>query len=405
MMAENFVIVGAGQAGGWAATTLRTQGFPGTITVVGEEPHPPYERPPLSKDVLLGSKPPESTYLWPGDKVSELKIDLYTGVRVSHLHRDTQELELATGKRLRYEQLLLATGSRVRRLNFPGCDLAGVHYLRTIEDALAIQRDLAPEARLLVLGGGWIGLETTASARKRGAHVTIIEAADQLCSRALPKSLADYLLERHRAQGVNVHLGTTVMALQGAEWVVSARLSTGQELPVSVVVIGVGVEPNVELAQQAGLEVNNGIVVDQSGQTSDRRIFAAGDVTNQPNDFLGRRVRLESWANAQNQGIAVAKAMLGQPVAYHDIPWFWSDQYNLNIQLLGIPHKSDESVTRGDPAADKFLQFFLYGGRIEAAAAVNNPRDLRMAKRLLQSGKEVDRVRLADPGVALQSLA
>lgn len=404
-MVENFVIVGAGQAGGWTATTLRQQGFSGAITLVGDETYPPYERPPLSKDVLLGSKPPESTYLWPGDKVAELEIDLRTGVRVTHLDRASQQLALATGETLRYDRLLLATGSRVRRLNFPGCDLSGVHYLRSIKDALAIQRDLTPDARLLVLGGGWIGLETAASARKRGAEVTVIEATDQLCSRVLPKSLADYLLERHRAQGVEVHLGATVMALQGADRVVSARLSTGEELPVSVVVIGVGVEPNIELARDAALEVNNGIVVDASGRTSDPLIFAAGDVTNQPNDFLGRRVRLESWANAQNQAIAAAKAMLGQPVAYHDIPWFWSDQYNLNIQLLGIPHKSDEFVTRGDPATDKFLEFFLYEGRIEAVAAINNPRDLRMAKRLVQSGKEVDRTKLADPAAPLQSLA
>jgi 3-phenylpropionate/trans-cinnamate dioxygenase ferredoxin reductase subunit len=404
-MAENFVIVGAGQAGGWAATTLRQQGFNGAITLIGEEPYPPYERPPLSKDVLLGSKPPESTYLWPGDKAAELNIDLRTGVRVTKLQPDRQELAVATGETLRYDRLLLATGSRVRRLNFPGCDLSGVHYLRSIDDALAIQRDLTPDARLLVLGGGWIGLETASSARKRGASVTVIEATDQLCSRALPKSLADYLLERHRAHGVQVHLGATVMALQGADRVVSARLSTGEELPVSAVVIGVGVEPNVELARGAGLEVNNGIVVDQSGRTSDPLIFAAGDVTNQPNDFLGRRVRLESWANAQNQAIAAAKAMLGQTIAYHEIPWFWSDQYNLNIQLLGIPHKSDVSVTRGDPATDKFLEFFLYDGRIEAVAAINNARDLRMAKRLLQSGKEVDRTKLADPMAPLQSLA
>jgi 3-phenylpropionate/trans-cinnamate dioxygenase ferredoxin reductase subunit len=404
-MADTFVIVGAGQAGGWAATTLRTQGFAGSIVLVGEEPHPPYERPPLSKDVLLGSNPPESTYLWPGDKVSELRIELRTGMRVSRLNREARAVDLATGESINYDRLLLATGSRVRRLKFPGCELAGVHYLRTIEDALAIQRDLTPESRLLVLGGGWIGLETAASARKRGVQVTVVETADQLCSRVLPKSLADYLLERHRSQDVNVHLGATVKALKGAGRVESAVLSSGEELPAAAVVIGVGVEPNVELARQAGLEVDNGIVVDQSGRTSDARIFAAGDVTNQPNDFLGRRVRLESWANAQNQAIAVAKSMLGQSIAYHEIPWFWSDQYKLNIQLLGIPHKSDESVTRGDPAGDKFLQFFLYGGRIEAAAAINNPRDLRMAKRLMQSGKEVDRVRLADPAVALQSLA
>ncbi|HEY0569734.1 MAG TPA: FAD-dependent oxidoreductase [Xanthobacteraceae bacterium] len=403
-MTETFIIVGAGQAGGWGATTLRGQGFDGTITLLGEEPHPPYERPPLSKDVLLGSKPPESTYLWPGDKISELKIDLRTGVRVSRLLPDRQQVELANGEALHYDRLLLTTGSRVRRLSFPGSELAGVHYLRTMADALAIQSDLTPESRLLVVGGGWIGLETAASARKRGVQVTIVEATDQLCSRVLPKSLADYLLERHRDQGVEVRLGATVRALNGGKRVESAQLSTGEEIPVSAVVIGIGVEPNAELAREAGLEVNNGIVVDQAGGTSDPRIFAAGDVTNQPNDFLGRRIRLETWANAQNQGIAAAKGMLGQAVAYHDIPWFWSDQYNLNIQLLGVPHKTDQAVTRGDPKSDKFLQFFLYGGRIEAVAAVNNPRELRNAKRLLQAGKEVDSGRLADIDVALQTL-
>jgi 3-phenylpropionate/trans-cinnamate dioxygenase ferredoxin reductase subunit len=404
-MAENFVIVGAGQAGGWAAATLRSQGFTGAISLIGEEAHPPYERPPLSKDVLLGSKPPESTHLWPTGKTDELQIDFRPGLQVSRIDRAQRKIELSTGDMVGYDRLLLTTGSRVRRLKFPGCDLPGVHYLRTIQDALAIQRDLTPESHLLVLGGGWIGLETAASARKRGAQVSVVELSDQLCSRVLPKSLADYLLERHRAQGVAVRLGTTVQSLSGIDRVQGAVLSTGEELRVSAVVIGVGVEPNVELARATGLEVDNGILVDESGRTSDPLIFAAGDVTNQPNDFLGRRVRLESWANAQNQGIAAAKAMLGQPVAYHDIPWFWSDQYHLNVQILGIPHKSDESITRGDPAADKFLQFFLYEGRIEAVAAVNNPRDLRMAKRLLQSGKEVDRARLADPAVALQSLA
>src|SRR5215210_7359434 len=212
-MAENFAIVGAGQAGGWAAATLRSQGFAGTISLLGEEAHPPYERPPLSKDVLLGSKPPESTYLWPIEKTAELKIDFRPGLRVSRIERAQRKIEFANGETLGYDRLLLATGSRVRRLNFPGCELPGVHYLRTIDDALAIQRDLTPESHLLVLGGGWIGLETAASARKRGVQVTVVEASDQLCSRVLPKALADYLLERHRAQGVTVHLGATVGSL------------------------------------------------------------------------------------------------------------------------------------------------------------------------------------------------
>lgn len=403
-MDDAFIIIGAGQAGGWAATTLRDQGHAGPIILIGDEAHPPYERPPLSKDVLLGSKPPASTHLFSVDKLSEKRIDFRPNVRATRLLRAEQRVELATGETLGFARLLLATGSRVRRLSLAGSDFENVHYLRTIDDCLAIQRDLTPETRLLIVGGGWIGLETAASARERGAQVTVVEAADQLCSRVLPKCLAEYLLERHRQHGVTVHLSTTVRLLKGTERVESAVFSDGEEQPVSAVVIGVGVEPNVELAREAGLEVNNGIIVDQSGQTSDPHIFAAGDATNQPNTFLGRRVRLESWANAQNQSIAAAKAMLGQAASYNEIPWFWSDQYNLNVQLLGIPHRTDETVIRGDPMSDKFSVLFLAGGCIEAVAAINNSRDLRFSKRLMLTEKDVDRSRLADPAVPLQNL-
>lgn len=404
-MTETYIIIGAGQAGGWGAKTLRDQGFAGRVILVGEEAYPPHERPPLSKDVLLGLKPPESTYIWPPEKLIAQNIEIRTGARVDKIDRAQKRLGLPGGEGLAYDKLLIATGSRVRRLNTEGADLPGVHYLRSIDDTLAIKRGLGPQTRLLVVGAGWIGLETAAAARKHGAHVTVVELANQACNRALPKGLADYLQERHTAQGVEFRLTTTVRSFEGNERVERAVLSDGTELPVSIVVIGIGVVPNVELAQAAGLEVDNGIVTDASGRTADPAIFAAGDVTNHPNEFMGRRVRLESWANAQNQAIAAAKAMLGKTEPYNEIPWFWSDQYNLNLQLLGIPHKSDASVVRGDRAKDQFLEFFLLDGKIEAVAAVNSPRDLRFAKRLMQMNKAVDRQRLADTAVGLQDLA
>lgn len=405
-MTETYIIVGAAQAGGWAAKTLRDQGFTGRVLVIGDEPYPPHERPPLSKDVLLGVKPPESTHLWPPEKLAAQTIEIRTGQSVEHIDRAQKRIRLAGGESLAYDKLLIATGSRVRRLDILGATLPGIHYLRTIDDTLAIKGALGPETRLVVIGGGWIGLETAAAARKHGAHVTVIEATGQLCNRALPKGLADYLLERHQGQGVEFRLNTTVRAFAGGARVERVVLPDGQELAASLVVIGIGVVPNVELAQAAGLAVDNGITTDASGRTSDPAVFAAGDVTNHPNDFLGRRVRLESWANAQNQAIAAAKAMLGKTEPYNEIPWFWSDQYTLNLQLLGLPHKSDASVIRGDPARDQFLEFFLVSdGRIEAVAAINSPRELRFAKRLMQMNKPIDRARLADPAVSLQDLA
>ena len=402
-MTDTYIIIGAAQAGGWAAKTLRDQGFTGRVVVIGDEPHPPHERPPLSKDVLLGVKPPESTHLWPPEKLANIELKL--GARAERIDRAKREVVLASGESLTYDRLLIATGSRVRRLNTPGADLKCVHYLRTIDDTLAIKRELNADTKLIVIGGGWIGLETAAAARKHGAQVTVVEMAGQLCNRALPRDLADWLQAKHESQGVTVRLNTTVAKFEGAGRVERAVLASGEALPASMVVIGIGIVPNQELAQAAGLAVDNGILTDACGRTEDPAVFAAGDVTNHANEFLRRRVRLESWANAQNQAIAAAKAMLGKKEPYVEIPWFWSDQYNLNIQMLGIPHKTDASVVRGDRAKDQFLEFFLADGKIEAVAAINSPRDLRFAKRLMQIDKPADPARLSDPTVSLQDLA
>ena len=398
------VVIGAGQAGGWAARTLRDEGFEGGIVVIGEEPYPPYERPPLSKEVLLGKEPADSSYLWPEGSFDELGIELRTGVGATAIDRAARTVALSDGGSIPYRKLLIATGGRVRRLPVEGAELDGVHYLRGIDDSEAIRGDLGEGAKLVVIGGGWIGLEVAAAARMLGAEVTVVEALDRLCGRALTPELAAWLLDVHRGRGVDVRLGATVEALTGEGRVSGARLSGGETLAATAVVIGIGIVPNVGLAEAAGLEIDNGVRVDAHCRTSDPDIFAAGDVTNHPNDLLGRNIRLESWENAQNQGIAAARAMLGGETPYCEIPWFWSDQYDVNIQLVGLPNDFEETVTRGERADGSFVEFYMKGGRIDGAAAINNPRDIRFAKRLMQAQKTVDPAALADPSVKLQAL-
>lgn len=403
MSDRGIVVIGAGQAGGWAAKTLRDEGFEGRIVVVGEEPYPPYERPPLSKEVLLGKEPAESCHLWPKGSFDEWGVELRTGVAATGIDRTAKTVSLGGGESLAYDKLLIATGGRVRELPLAGATLDGVHYLRGIDDSAAIRADLGEGARLVVIGGGWIGLEVAAAARMLGAEVAVVEALDMLCARALTPEIAAYLLNVHRGRGVDVRLGATVEALTGERRVTGVRLA-GETLAATAVVIGIGIVPNVELAEAAGLEVDNGIRVDALCRTSDPDIFAAGDVTNHPNGLLGRNIRLESWENAQNQGIAAARAMLGGETPYCEIPWFWSDQYDVNIQLVGLPDGFDETVTRGERAGGSFVEFYLKGGRIDGAAAINSPRDIRFARRLMQAEKIVDPEALADPAVKLQAL-
>ena len=404
MSDPGIVVIGAGQAGGWAAKTLRDEGFEGRIAVVGEEPYPPYERPPLSKEVLLGKEPAESSYLWPEGSFDGWGVELRTGVAATGIDRTAKTVSLGDGNTLAYDKLLIATGGRVRRLPLEGAALDGVHYLRGIDDSAAIRADLGAGARLVVIGGGWIGLEVAAAARILGAEVAVVEALDMLCARALTPDMAAYLLEVHRGRGVDVRLGATVEALTGEGRVTGARLAGGETLATTAVVIGIGIVPNVELAEAAGLEVDDGIRVDALCRTSDPDIFAAGDVTNHPNGLLGRNIRLESWENAQNQGIAAARAMLGGEVPYCEIPWFWSDQYDVNIQLVGLPSAFDDTVTRGARADGSFVEFYMKDGRIDGAAAINSPRDIRFARRLMQAEKIVDPAALADPAVKLQAL-
>lgn len=402
---NRIVIIGAGQAGGWAAKTLRAEGFAGDVVLIGEERHPPHERPPLSKAVMAGAAAPESTHLFKDPDFAALGLQFLAGERAAALDRAARRVLLASGRSVAYDRLLVATGSRPRRLAIPGADLPGIHYLRTIDDSLAIRDRLRTGARLLLVGGGWIGLEIAATARGRGTEVVVLEAAERLCGRAAPPEVSQYLLWLHRTHGVEVRLETAAAEFRAsADGGIIARLTNGEEMTADSVVMGIGILPNVEIAASAGLAVENGIVVDDQGRTSDPDIFAAGDVTNHPNGVLGRRIRLESWQNAQNQAIAVARAMLGRDVHYNELPWFWSDQYDLNLQIAGMPPSWPRGVLRGEMKMGSFCLFFLEGERIVSVIAANAAKDLRVARRLIESGKAVRAEDLADPKVALQKL-
>ncbi len=404
-MTGQIVIVGAGQAGGWAAQTLRKEGFAGSIVLVGEETHPPYERPPLSKAVLSGEVPPESTHLIKSDAFSKLALDWRRGACVTRIDRTTKTLTLADGESLGYDKLILCTGGRARTLNVPGADLPGIHTLRTIDDALALGRALAPGRKIVVVGGGWIGLEVAATARKKGAEAVVVEALARLCERTVPSEISDHLLSLHTGHGVEVILGAGVAGFgRNAEGRLVVKLGDGRDIDCDVAVVGVGLVPNDELARQAGLACEGGVLVDAQCRTSDPDIFAAGDVAVLHVACAGRRMRLESWQNAQDQGIAAAKSALGIAVEYQPLPWFWSDQYDMNLQIYGIPAPAQQLVVRGDRASASFVLLYVDGTRVKAALGPNAARDLRFARRLIESQKSVTPERLADTSVAMAKL-
>jgi 3-phenylpropionate/trans-cinnamate dioxygenase ferredoxin reductase subunit len=401
---RTFILIGASQAGGWAARTLRAEGFDGRLILIGEEPYLPYERPPLSKGALLGEETVESTYFWPAESFEEMRIEVRLETRVTAIDREAKTVTLDGGEVLQYDRLAITTGARVRTLPLPGDDLEGVHYLRTMSDTLAIRDHVLDGRTAVIIGGGWIGLECAATLTKLGMKAVVIEAADRLCGRAVTPKISDWLLEFHTAHGVDVRLGTAVETLEGDGRLQRAVLPDGESIDCVLAIIGIGVIPNVELAEAAGLEVDNGIVVDELGRTSDPDIFSAGDVTNHPNGILDRRIRLESWENAQNQGIAIGKSMLDTGEAYNEIPWFWSDQFEANLQMIGLPQDWDDEATRGDMAEGQFVTFYLKDGKIVGGISVNNPRDLRFGKRLMLAGKTVNAEELADPSIKMQSL-
>ena len=404
MSAETIVVVGAGQAGGWAAKALRSEGFSGRIVLVGDEAHPPHERPPLSKAVLAGAAEPDSTHLFKRDAYAELGLDVRAGVAVAAIERSSRSVALTDGETIGYDRLILCTGSAPRKLAVPGAHSPRLHYLRTIDDALLLRPRLAQGAHLIVIGAGWIGLEVAATARKRGANVTVIEPLPRICARAAPPEISEHLLHLHERQGVAFRLGVGVTAIEDLADAMVVTLTDGTSIRGDAAVAGIGIMPNVAVAQASGLQVDNGIIVNEQTQTSDPCVFAAGDVANMPLGCLGARVRLESWANAQNQSIVAAKAALGKEARYDEVPWFWSDQYNLNLQMLGVPARWSEPVVRGALGSESFSLFYLEGENISGVVAANAPRELRAAKRLMQQRKPVRAEELANPATNLAKL-
>lgn len=405
--AQVFVIVGASLAGGKAAETLREEGFTGRVVLVGAETEPPYERPPLSKGYLLGDAERSTVFLHDRAWYDEHSIELRLGTEVAAVYPARHEVELAGGERLRYDKLLLTTGSVVRRLAVPGADLDGVLYLRTLADSDRIAAGLAEGRRVVVIGGGWIGLEVAAAARRRGAQVTLLEALDLPLQRVLGDEVARIFADLHRDNGVDLRLGAGVRELRGEGGRVAAVvLDAGTEVPADVVVVGIGIAPNTALAEAAGLDVDNGVLVDASLRTADPDVYAAGDVANQDHPLLGRRIRVEHWANALNGGPVAARSMLGRDVVYDRVPYFFSDQYDLGMEYSGyaVPGGYDQVVFRGDVPGREFVAFWLQGGRVVAGMNVNVWDVTDAIQDLVRSGRTVDPARLADPAVPISAV-
>ena len=399
---RRIVILGAGQAGGWAAKTLRAEGFAGTITLVGDEIHPPHERPPLSKAFLSSDAEPASTHLFQPPVLAALALDWRWGVPAKAIYRSERYVELQSGEQLPYDRLLLCMGGRARVLTSPGAEGANVHVLRSIDDAQRLRRSLVTARQVVVIGAGWIGLEVAAAATQIGASVHVVEASPRVCARVLPPRISALLQAMHERHGVRFSLERSVSGLQQRSGKTIVSLDDGSSIIADCVVAGIGLVPNDELARAAGLACAGGIIVDRRCATSDPTILAAGDVAVAPNTCAGGPVRLESWQNAQDQGIAAARSALGLDAVYDPIPKFWSDQYDANVQMLGWPSAADDAVVRGDPATHRFVVFALEGARVRAAIAFNAGREMRPARRLIDT--DVDIGRLADPSIDLSNV-
>jgi 3-phenylpropionate/trans-cinnamate dioxygenase ferredoxin reductase subunit len=403
--ADSVVIVGAGQAGAWVAITLRDLAPDRRIVLIGDETHPPYERPPLSKAVLAGKAAIESAYIKPADFYAANNIELVLGRTVTGIDRAARFIMFDDGQTLDYGTLVLATGARARPLTIPGADLPQVHTLRNVADADRIRPLLAPGTRVVAIGAGFIGLEFAAVATEAGCAVTVLDAAPQAMGRVIDPSVASAITSGHEGRGVVIRLPVTITAIEPAGDGVEVVLADGERIPADIVIAGIGSIPNTRLADAAGIEVDNGVMVDQFGRTSDPHIFAVGDVTRHYNPLLARSLRLESWQNAQNHGIAIAKVIAGSTEPYAELPWFWSDQYDTNLQIVGVPDQWDRVVWRGEPASGKFTACYMSGDRLVCANTMNNARDIRFLKQLILSGKPVSDAALADPTTSLAALA
>ena len=401
---KTFVIVGASLAGAKAAETLREEGFDGRLVLVGAEAERPYERPPLSKDYLRGEAD-QKPYVHEESFYAEKEIELRTSTAAEAIDPAAGEVRLAGGESLGFDRLLLATGAAPRRLSLPGGDLDGVLYLRAIEDSNAIRDRIDAGGRLVTIGAGWIGAEVAASARQRGCEVTILATGKLPLERVLGPELGAIYRDIHTDHGTEFIGGARVEAIEGNGRVAAVRLAGDKRIEADFVVIGVGVAPRVELAHAAGLEIENGVACDERLRTNAPNVFAAGDVANAVHPFYGRRLRVEHWFNALEQGPVAARSMLGKDEAYDKVPYFFSDQYDVGMEYAGFAAEWDEVVFRGDARAREFIAFWLSGGRVMAGMNLNVWDVTDQIQALIRSRAQVDPARLADPDVPLEELS
>jgi len=406
-MSEHVVIVGAGHAAGQAVASLRQEGFAGEITLIGMEPYLPYQRPPLSKKFLAGEIGLDRVYFKPPEFYEKEGVNLKLGTRVTEIDRTAKSLRTDKGETLSYTKLILATGSRVRELNLPGFDLDGVFYLRTVDDVDAIRSYFNKGGKCVIVGGGYIGLEVAAVAAKHGIDVTVLEMAPMVMARVVDPIVSRFYERVHSQEGVKIVTGAAVSGFEGKDGrLTKVTCGDGTAHEADFAVVGVGIQPNVELAAECGLGVENGITVDELCRTSDPDVFSIGDCTNHPNPLLGERLRLESVHNALEQGKTAAAAICGKEKPYAQIPWFWSDQYDLKLQITGLSAGYDEAVVRGNPDEGRsFAVFYLKEGRLIAVDAVNRAPEFMMSKQLIANKARIPAEKLRDESIHMKEMA
>ncbi len=404
-MSETFVIVGASHAAAMLAPGLRQQGWQGRIIVVGAEASIPYHRPPLSKDFLAGAKTLDEILIRPAKVYEKSEVEFILDTRVESINRDNKTIRLSNNETLSYDKLALTVGSKVRKVNLPGVDLDGVFYLRDLKDVDRISAHISPGANAVIVGGGYIGLETAAVLNGKGMNVTVLEMMERVLQRVTAPVLSEFYTRIHQEEGVSIRCGIGVTGFKGNGRVSKVLCSDGSEFAADLVIIGVGILPNTELAEAAGLQVENGIVVNARAQTSDPDIFAAGDCTFHHNPVYDRWIRLESVQNATDQSRVIAGAACGKEISYNAVPWFWSEQYDLMLQIAGLSQDYDEIITRGNPGNGRsFAAFYLRAGRVIAVDAVNKPQEFMFTRKLIPMQKKVDKTRLADTGTPIKEL-
>ncbi len=404
-MSESFVIAGASHAAAMLAPGLRQQGWQGRIIVIGAEASIPYHRPPLSKDFLAGEKSLDEILIRPANVYEKTEVEFILDTRVESINRNSKTVQLSNDETLSYDKLALTVGSKVRKVNLPGVDLDGVFYLRDLKDVEQIKSLITPGASAVIVGGGYIGLETAAVLNKKGMNVTVLEMMERVLQRVTAPVVSEFYTWIHEEEGVSIRCGIGVTGFKGNGRVEKVLCNDGSEFDASLVIIGVGILPNTGLAETADLQVDNGIVVNAQAQTSDPDIYAAGDCTYHHNPLYDRWVRLESVQNATDQSRVIAGAACGKETSYNAVPWFWSEQYDLMLQIAGLSQGYDEIITRGDAQNSRnFAAFYLKAGRVIAVDAVNKPQEFMFTKKLITQEREIDKGKLADADVPVKEL-